>query len=167
MNTAIFITGTVCSGKSTLSERIGKSLNINVISETNSNGFFGIIDRIKNNEFISPVIIEHAEVYNLVNNKREYEISRYFNKMIIILLNVSDYLLIKNLNDRKLRGTTGDYLKIDMFAMKKDIENYFNEISNEYTKYIVNIKNIDDYEYEYNKIITFLTDSLKMELVVN
>lgn len=162
MNTAIFITGTICSGKSTLSERIGKSLNINVISETNSNGFLGIIDRVKNNRFTSPVIIEHAEIYNLINEKRELEISRCFDKMIIILMNVSDDILMENINERKSRGVTGDYLKIDIFAMKKDIENHFNEVTNDFIKYIANINIVDDYQREYQKIITFISDSLRM-----
>ncbi|MCL2603499.1 MAG: AAA family ATPase [Defluviitaleaceae bacterium] len=161
MNTAIFITGTICSGKSTLSERIGNALNIDVISETNSNGFFGIIDKIKNNEFTSPVIVEHAEIYNLINKNRELEISKYFDKMIIILINVSNDILTANLNDRKSRNIVGDYLKIDMFEMKKSIENHFNEIPMDFIKYIVNVNIVDDYEFEYKKIIAFLIDNLR------
>jgi len=163
MNTAVFITGTICSGKSTLSERIGKSLNIDVIGETNSNGFFGIIDKIKNNTFTLPVIIEHAEIHNLINKKRELEISKYFNKMIIILLNVSDDILTVNLNDRKSRNITGDYLNVDMFAMKKDIERHFNEVADDFIKYTANINIVDDYESEYQRIITFLSANLRSE----
>ena len=163
MNTAIFITGTICSGKTTLSERIGDSLNINVISETNSNGFFGIIDRVKNNEYTSPVIIEHAEVYNMVNKDRDLEISRYFDKMIVILINVSDDILAQNIEDRKSKNVVGDYLKIDMLAMKKDIEHHFNEVINDCAKYIANINTIDDYESEYHKITAFIVDNLRAE----
>jgi tRNA A37 threonylcarbamoyladenosine biosynthesis protein TsaE len=156
MRKAIFITGTICSGKSTLSERIGNELKMDVISETNSNGFFGIVDRIKNGEFTPPPIIEHAEIYLLLNDKREIEISRHFDKMIVVLLNVSDDILTKNLNERKASGSTGDYLKIDIFAMKKEIERHFNEVEGDYIKYIANINCVDEYEDEYKKIVTFL-----------
>lgn len=160
MNIVIFITGTICSGKSTLAQRISKSLNIDLLSETNSNGFFGIIDRVMNNDFTSPVIIEHAEIYNLINKNRDLEISRYFDKILIIVMNVSDDILTNNLNERKSRELIGDYLNIDMFAMKKDIENYIND-NNDYTKYILNINSIDDYEGEYHKVISFLSDILQ------
>ena len=162
MNKAIFITGTICSGKTTLSERIGKALNIDVIGETNSNGFFGIIDRAKNGEFTSPVIVEHAEVYNLINKNRDIEISKYFDEMIVILLNVSDEILTKNFEHRKLQDAivVGDYLKIDMFEMKREIESYFNEHISDFAKYVANINSIDDYELEYEKIVDFLADNL-------
>jgi len=158
MRKAIFVAGTICSGKSTLSEKLGKELNMDVISETNSNGFFGIVDRVKNSEFTPPPIIEHAEMHLLLNYKRDIEISRYFDEMVIILLNVSDDLLTKNLSERKARGVTGDYLKIDIFAMKKEIENHFNKLERDCIKYIANINTAEDYEVEYQKIINFLAD---------
>ena len=76
-------------------------------------------------------------------------------------MNVSDDILTKNINDRKAQGATGDYLKIDIFAMKKDIENKFNEKTNSFVKYIANINIIDDYEHEYQRIIVFLSDNLR------
>ena len=76
-------------------------------------------------------------------------------------MNVSDDILMNNINDRKSQNVTGDYLKIDMFAMKKDIEHYFNETAPDFIKYIANINTIDDYEYEYQKIIAFLSDNLR------
>ncbi|MCL2386991.1 MAG: AAA family ATPase [Defluviitaleaceae bacterium] len=155
MRKAVFVTGTICSGKSTLSERLGKELNMDVISETNSNGLFGIVERVKNSEFTPPPIIEHAEIHLLLNYN---EISRYFDEMAIILLNVSDDLLTKNLNERKARGATGDYLKIDIFAMKKEIENHFNKVEGDYIKYIANVNTAEDYDVEYQKIIDFLAD---------
>jgi len=158
MRKAIFVTGTICSGKSTLSEKLGSELNLDVISETNSNGFFGIVDKIKNDAFTSTPIIEHAELHLLLNCQRDIEISRYFDKMIIILLNVSDDLLTNNLNERKARGATGDYLKIDIFAMKKEIENHFNNLKGNHNKYVANINTFDDYDIEYRKIIAFLTN---------
>jgi hypothetical protein len=57
---------------------------------------------------------------------KEYDIGKYFDRKIIILINVSDDLLTNNINDRKSRGATGDYLKVDMFAMKNNIEKRFN-----------------------------------------
>jgi len=76
-------------------------------------------------------------------------------------MNVADEILIKNIKDRKSRNEKGDYLKIDMFSMKKDIEIYFNKITNDYIKYITNINTVDDYELEFQKIITFISDILR------
>jgi thymidylate kinase len=163
MKTAIFITGTICSGKSTLSEKISKALNIDMISENNSNGFFGIIDRVRNNDFTSPVIIEHTDILNVFNGEISHDISGYFDKKILILINVSDDILTKNINDRKARGVTGDYLKVDMFAMKKDIENKFNKTKNDFIRYVANIDTVDDYDNEYKKIIAFLSEHLRSE----
>ena len=162
MKTAIIITGTICSGKSTLSKKIGESLSINVLNENNSKHFFGIIERIKENDFISPIIIEHTDIINVFNGKTSHDISGYFDKNIIILMNVSDGILTENINARKSRGATGDYLKVDMFAMKKNIEIKFNELSNNFIKYIANINTVDDYEYEYQNIITFLSEHLRI-----
>jgi hypothetical protein len=145
-----------------LSERIGNALSINVINEVNSNGFFGIADRIRNNKFTSPVIVEHAEVYNLLTAERTHNISDKFDKIIAILLNVSDDILTTNLADRKSRGATGDYLKIDIFDMKKQVEHHFNGM-NCNVKYISTINSFDDYEHEYKKIIDFLSDKLRTE----
>jgi len=161
MNTAIIITGTICSGKSTLSKKISEALHFNVLNENNSKHFFGIIERIKENDFTSPVIIEHTDILNVFNGQEDYDISKYFDKKIIILMNVSDDILTKNINDRKARGATGDYLKVDMFAMKKEIENKFNEKTNSFVKYISNINIFDDYEHEYQRIIGFLSDNLR------
>jgi hypothetical protein len=84
-------------------------------------------------------------------------------------MNVSNDILTKNINERKLNDIykTGDYLKIDMFEMKKDIENYFNELTNGFIKYVANINTVDDYETEHQKIIAFLSDNLclKWELL--
>lgn len=93
--------------------------------------------------------------------KEEYDIGKYFDKKIIILLNISDDLLKSNINERKSRGAAGDYLKVDMFAMKNDIKNKFNEIESGFIKYVANINIVDDYEEHYNKIITFLPDCLR------
>jgi len=156
------ITGTICSGKTTLAQRLSESLNINMISESNSGGFFGIIDRIKNNDFTPPVIIEHAEIYNLLNENREHEISKYFDQIIVILMNVSEDLLVQNLNDRKSRNVIGDYLNIDMLDMKKQIEEYFNETSFSF-KYIADINTVDDYKYQYEKIMRLLSENICAE----
>ena len=161
MNTAIIITGTICSGKSTLSKRISESLNINILNENNSKGFFGIINKIKTNEFTSPVIIEHTDILNVFDLTTSHDISGYFDKKLVILMNVSDDILTRNINERKSRGATGDYLKVDMFAMKNDIENKFNGLANDFVKYISNINILDDYESEYQNIIAFLSGNLR------
>jgi len=163
MNVAIIITGTICSGKSTLSNKISETLKINLLNENNSKHFFGIIDNVKENKYISPVIIEHTNILNVFDENNEYNIGKYFNKKIIILLNVSDNILTKNINDRKLMGATGDYLNVDMFEMKKNIEKQFNEMPSDYEKYVANIDVENDYDIEYEKILDFLTIHLQNE----
>lgn len=164
MQTAIIITGTICSGKSTISQKISKSLKIDLLDESNPpKYFFGAIDRIRENDFISPVIVEHTDILNFFDEGKKYDIGMYFDKKIIILINVSDDILLRNINDRKLRGVTGDYLNVDVIKTKREIENKFNEKKNGFIKYIANINIVDDYEHEYDKIIAFLSDCLRTE----
>ena|GEM_PF-1782433 len=160
MNTAIIITGTICSGKSTLSKKISEALHFNVLDENNPDHFFGIINKIKNGDFISPVIIEHTDILNVFDENEEYGIGKYFDKKIVILMNVSDDILMNNIAERKSRGATGDYLKVDMFVMKKNIEKRFNEMPDDFIKYISNVNIENDYEDEYGKIIAFLSGNL-------
>ena len=163
MNTAIIITGTICSGKSTLSNRLSESLGYDLLNENNPKHFFGMIDKITTGDFKSPVIIEHTDILNMFDENKEYDIGKYFDKKIIVLMNVSADILKKNIDDRKSRGVTGEYLKMDMLAMKKDIENKFNGFENGFIKYVANIDIIDDYEEEYKKIVAFLTNCLCIE----
>ena len=163
MNTAIIITGTICSGKSTLSKRLSEALKLNLLNENNPKHFYGILDRVKENDFTSPVIIEHTDILNFFDEHKEYDIGKYFDKKIIILINVSDDILTKNINERKARGATGDYLKVDMFAMKKNIEKRFNEMPSGYKKYVANIVSENDYDVEFEKILEFLTANLQTE----
>jgi len=153
MNDAIIITGTICSGKSTISENIKNKLNIEFINETNvsPNGIFGMKYAIKNNNYKDILLIEHAEILNFMD-----DIKIYFKNIIIILLNVSDNILIENLNLRKSKNITGDYLKVNILEMKKSIETQFNKIEYDCKKYIANINLYEDYKYEYNNIIDFI-----------
>jgi len=160
MSTLIFITGTICSGKTTMAKRISESLGIGVVNETNTNGFFGIIDEIQGNAFISPVIVEHAEVYNLLNEKRKHYIGGDFDKVIVILINVADDILADNLAERKSQNAIGDYLNIDMFEMKAQIKSYFDEM-NCTAKYVANINTVEDYEREFTEIVLKLQDVLR------
>ena len=80
-----------------------------------------------------------------------------------MIINDSDDLLTENINDRKSRGATGDYLKVDMFAMKNNIEKRFNEMPNDYIKYVANITIENDYKDEYEKIMAFLASHLQAE----
>jgi cytidylate kinase len=150
MNTAVFITGTVCSGKSTISEKIQKELNIKLINETNvcPNGILGIKHEIKTNKNNDIVLIEHVEILNIID-----DIKKYIKNLFIILLNVSDNILIKNLEMRKSKNITGDYLRADILGIKKEIEKKFNNIIYGCEKYTANINKCEDYDIEYDKII--------------
>jgi adenylate kinase family enzyme len=160
MNIAIIVTGTICSGKSTLSKKISQSLNLNVLDENNPQHFYGILEKVKEGDFTSPVIIEHTDILNVFDENKEYDIGKYFDRKIIILMNVSDDILTKNINDRKLRNIMGDYLKVDMFEMKKNIEKRFNEMPNDFIKYAANITVENNYENENEKITAFLSTCL-------
>jgi cytidylate kinase len=76
MAAAIIVTGTICSGKSTLSKKIGESLGLNVLDENNPKYFYGILDKVKENVFKSPVIIEHTDILNFFEENKEYDIGK-------------------------------------------------------------------------------------------
>jgi hypothetical protein len=100
------------------------------------------------------------EIGNFFEENKEYDIGKYFDEKIIILINVSDDILTKHINDRKSRNVTGDYLKVDVFAMKRNIEKRFNEMPSDFIKYVANITIDNDYEHEYEKIMVFLSTYL-------
>ncbi len=68
MNTAIIVTGTICSEKSTLSNKISKFFDFDVPDENNPNHFYGNLDKIKTNDFTSPIIIEHTDLAFLLTH---------------------------------------------------------------------------------------------------
>jgi len=153
MSTAIIITGTICSGKTTVSRKISKCLNIDFLSEENvfPKSLMAILDKIKNCKYPNTVIIEHACILNFIN-----DINSYFDKQIIILLNVCDDILINNLNIRKLNNGVGDYLNVDIFEMKKDIEKQFAKLKDDKITYTADIIENSDYDIEYENIIEFI-----------
>jgi len=154
MNTAVIITGTMCSGKSTISERIQKELNIKLITESNVSpkNFLGMMYEIKNNEFKDIVLIEHAEILRKID-----EINKYFENIVIVLINVSNSILIDNFKKRELENTIGSYSIETVLAWKKYIEDDFNKVKNNYINYIVDINANDDYDSAHNNIIKFLS----------
>ena len=149
LNIAVLITGTICSGKSTISKKVQEELNVKLIHELNvsPNGIFGIKYAIEKNEDKGIVLIEHLEILSFID-----DINRHFEKIIIFLLNVSDNILKENLNNRKLQNITGDYLKYDILSLKKDIEEKFQDVNN-HEKYILNINVYEDYDLAYDIII--------------
>ena len=153
MNIAVLITGTICSGKTTISERLQKELNVKLINELNVSptGVFGIKHAIKINESKGIVLIEYAEILSIID-----DINKHFEKIIVFLLNVSNKIIFENLSIRKSQNIGGDYLKVGqeyILCMKKDIEEQFNNLKNCYEKHILNIHSREDYDIAYNEII--------------
>lgn len=153
MSIAIIIAGTMCSGKSRISKKIQKELNIDLITELNvsPNNIFGMIYEIKSKENKSNILIEHLEILRVID-----KIEEYFTKIIIILLNVSEDVLIKNFNERKLYNTI-KYPFETVLDRKKYIKELFVELKNDYEKYIVDINTYDDYDLAYNYIMNILS----------
>jgi len=153
MSIAIIIAGTMCSGKSRISKKIQKELNIDLITELNvsPNNIFGMIYEIKSKENKSNILIEHLEILRVID-----KIEEYFTKIIIILLNVSEDVLIKNFNERKLYNTI-KYPFETVLDRKKYIKELFVELKNDYEKYIVDINTYDDYGLAYNYIMNILS----------
>jgi len=154
MNTAIIITGTMCSGKSTISEKIQKELGIPLITELNvtPQSMFGMMSEIRNNESKDIVLIEHAEILRKID-----EINKYFKNIVIILLNVSNNILKENFNSRESRNTINNYPFEAVLSWKKYIEDEFNKVKNNYINYVVDINTNDDYVSAHNNIIIFLS----------
>ena len=113
---------------------------------------FGIMSEIKNNEFKDIVLIEHAEILSKID-----EINKYFENVVIILLNVSNNILIENFNSRKSRNTINSYHLETVLTWKKYIEYDFNKVKNNYINYILDINTNDDYVSAHNNIINFLS----------
>jgi adenylate kinase family enzyme len=157
MNTTVIIVGTPCSGKSTISKRICEELNIKLITELNvvPINIFGIRNEYKKCENNVNVLIEHVEILSYIE-----EINIYSNKVIVILLNVSDNILNQNLEKRKSQNIQGDYLKYDILYIKKDIEEKFKNINIDCVKYVADINAYEDYNLEYNKIISILSANM-------
>jgi len=158
MNIAVLITGTICSGKSKISKKLQEELNVNLIHELNVSptGIFGMKQAIKTNKSKGIVLIEYAEILSIIDY-----INEYFEKIIVFLLNVSDEIIFENLNIRKSQNIGGDYLKVGqeyISCMKKDIEKQFNNLKNIYEKHILNISSREDYDIEYEKIISVLNN---------
>jgi len=157
MSTAIIITGTICSGKTTISEMISERLNIPLFSEGNvfPRGLTGILDAIKSGKFTDSVLVEHADILNFMD-----DIVRYFDKQIMILLNVSEKILTDNLDNRKSKSIIGDYLNVDICQMKKNIIKKFEELKGEKITYVVDITDHSDYERACENIVEFLSSNL-------
>jgi len=153
MNKAVLIAGTPCSGKSKITNKIHENYNLQLLNEINvyPNGLFSMKCAIQNNKYNGIVLIEHADILHIFD-----DIYKYFDEIIILLLNVSDKILLENRNFRMSQNITGDYLKFDILQQKKYIEADFNNINNKYIKYIANINERKDYDIEYNNIIRLL-----------
>ena len=154
MSIAIIITGTMCSGKTTISEKMQKKINIELITELNvsPNSIHGMINEIKSKENKDIVLIEHAEILRVID-----KIDKCFTKIVIIFMNVSDNLLIENFNKRKSQNTIGNYLLETVLEWKKYIEEDFKKLQKDYIKYTVDINTNEDYDIAYNKMMNFLS----------
>jgi len=154
MSTAIIITGTICSGKTTISKKISEYLDIKFLSEENVSpkGLMSILREIRSGKFTDIVLIEHANILNFID-----DITDCFDKLIIILLNTSDTVLADNINMRKQNNIIGDYLNIDIFESKKEIQKQFETLKYDKIIYVADITKNNDYGIEFKNIIEFLS----------
>ena len=160
MSTAIIITGTICSGKTTISKKISEYLSINFLSEENVSpkGLMSILKEIQSGKFTDIVLIEHANILNFID-----DIADYFDKLIIILLNVSETVLTYNMNTRKQNNAIGDYLNIDIFETKREIQQQFENLKYNKITYVADIIKNNDYDIEFKNIIEFLSVYIQTE----
>ena len=156
MSIAIIITGTMCSGKSTISKKLQKELNIDLITELNvsPNGIHGMIHEIKTKEKKNNMLIEHVEILRVID-----KIEEYFTKIIIILLHVSNNVLVENFNTRKLQNAI-NYPFETVLDRKEYIKEIFVGLKKDYIKYTVGIDAYEDYDLAYNAIIELLSKQI-------
>lgn len=142
--TAIIITGAPCSGKTTLCNKLSKDLDINFVNENNSGNLFGILNNLYTQKNF--LIIEHSDILNYLE-----EIRKIFNKIIIIYLDVSDELLNLNYNERIKNNAIGDFKNIDIFEIKRELDEII-ETMNFDTIFKIKINDTSDYENKYRFI---------------
>ena len=146
---AICIVGTIGAGKSAIGSHIASSLNLPFLTETMfDNGLNGILDRMSEYEC---VVVEHCELL-----KHMVQIERRFSNVVVIHIDISNGLARLHKEERIKKGATGDFLKIDPIAMKKEIERFVPVISARHTYLRVYIESDSDYE----PVIARLTDEL-------
>lgn len=153
--TAIIIVGTICSGKTTLCNKLHEDLNIDYINESNSNNLFGILNKLQNSREL--IIIEHSDILNHLK-----EIKKEVKNIILIHLDVSDEILIKNYNQRIKNNAEGDFKNINMLDMKDEIKRLADNYK--FENYLrVSINNELDYEKSYNSIKEFICKEIEIK----
>jgi dephospho-CoA kinase len=151
MKKAVCVVGTICSGKSTIASRISQSLNLPVLTETMfANGLRGVLNRISDYESI---VIEHCELLKYLPR-----IEKLFSAIIVVNIDITESLAREYKRERIDRGGTGDFLKIDPVAMKKEIEDQLMTVSCRHPCIRVRIESDDDYE---PRIISLIDELVK------
>ncbi len=152
-NIAIIVSGTTCSGKTIISKRISEDLKLKLINEEYIRPFNleNLSKELKKHKSEN-IVIEHTDILNYFD-----EIKKYYQNIILIYLNISDKILIKNYNIRKDNKAVGDFINIDNIKLKKDIEKEIKNLKSEVI--YLNISKMSDYDTEYTKLINIIKTS--------
>jgi len=140
MKTLFLITGAVCSGKTTLAKQIGNAFNMPIFNEDIYGTFENCLNNLKNCEQ-NYLLLEHCDATNNLQKLKNFNVK-------IFVLKVNNNLLLKNYENRKNTGATGDYLKINPLKQQADILNQASKLTCD----IIEINNTADYELALNSI---------------
>ena len=152
MKEAIIITGAVCSGKTSISNKISKDINFKLINEENTRPFN--LHNLKKQLQIHKsenVIIEHTDILNYYD-----EIKKCFNIKVLIYINTSNEVLLKNIEARKNNNATGDYININAFKQKELIKNQLKHLNLKHSLIYLNILYNQEYDKKYKKLINMI-----------
>ncbi len=154
-NIAIIVTGTICSGKTTLAKRISEDVNYRLLNEENIKPFnFENVCKQLQMYKLKNIIVEHTDILNYFN-----EIIKFYKTIILIYLDVSDEILLQNLSIRKNNKAVGDFSSIDYITLKKNIEEKVKALKNEVIYF--NVLESFDYDREYAKLIHVIKEKIK------
>ena len=150
---AICIVGPICSGKSTLAERISVELNIPYLTETMfDNGLMELLDHLDDYD---RVIIEHCSLLNFHDR-----ITKHFTLISVVYIQISEDLMQAHIQQRIAKGGTGDFILIDPIEMKQEIEKAISMLPEKTSLWIMRINSDKDYPVETERILLELRNFL-------
>lgn len=138
--TSIIISGAVASGKSTIARKLAEDIGYELINEETTGNYYKILDRI-HPKHLPHAIYEHCWIY-----KKRYIFEALYERVVVVILDVSEDVLLQNYKKRKEIDASGDYLDIDPLKQQTQI------LSENPDTHIVQIQTYADYDKAYDTI---------------
>lgn len=159
---ALILTGSVCAGKSTLSQKLHGPLQLRVISEGTIGNYYKIMDRI-NPYYIPNGLFEHVWIY-----RKWFLFKAVYDRSMTVVLDVDENLLKKNFEKRLEIDKVGDFRNMDPVETQKEILSDIKRFEKDYVdvnNQILHVKigSQEDYGYASDEIIKSFTKLIDNE----